>query len=232
MRILIFVSICLFTVAVFGCSNSSDPVAPTNLASGADLMGLRTNHTLRYVIYDSTSIYFPYYSIEVDTSETQMRITGGAGGTVELAFDNIPQALLTIDNIGVLLSGQIIPNANPPDTNYFYPTPVLIPQSYTVGTIQASTSPPFAIDSAEKKLTMFFLNYGYYTERIFMGLEDIVLPISSYNAYHFQSDIFIDDNAATPLMTAHEYYAPGVGLVKMELQAAGTRRIIVLLEDN
>ena len=232
MRIMITIIVAAALIIAIGCSNASDPVSPENLAGGAELMGLTTNHALRYVIYDSTVTYFPYYTIVVDTTNTTMQITRGQNNSVALGFDNVAHDLLTVDNLGVLHSGQIRPTATPPDTLFFIPTPVLVPALYTAGTVQSVTSPPYRVGSEDEKLALLFLYYGYHAERKFIGREQVVVPVSSYNAYHFQTQIFLDESSSDTLMSADEYYAAGVGLVKMIMRAAGTKRLIVLLENN
>lgn len=231
MKRIVFGLVCLMTVIV-GCNGSSDPTAPVTFAGGVELLGLTDTHELRYVIYDSTITYLPVYSVTVDTTETTMQITPGQGGTVELGIDNIAHDLLTIDDIGVLHSGQIRPAAIPEDTIIFFPTPVVMRQNLTVGETLGVTSPAYLQDSVSRRMSLFFLNYGYHTLRTFVGKTQIVVPISSYDAYHFTTAIMLDADATDTVMTCDEYYAPDVGLVKMEARAPGSRRLIILLEDN
>ncbi len=219
-------------ILVAGCSNSSDPVAPVDFAGGADLLGLSSAHELRYVIHDSTVVYFPIYSVDVDTLEVTLQITPGAVNTVELSLDNVAHDLLTVDNIGVLHSGQIRPDETPEDTLFFISTPVILPQNLVIGDTRTITTPSFINNGESERLALFFINYGYTNYRTFHGLTEVIVPISSYNAYHFQSVLFLDDSATDTVMVSDEYYAPGVGLVRMETRAAGTTRSITLLENN
>ncbi|MEZ5360153.1 MAG: hypothetical protein R3F48_15155 [Candidatus Zixiibacteriota bacterium] len=219
-------------IVLTGCSSSSDPTAPVNFAGGSVLLGLTGAHELRYVIYDSTITYLPVYSVTVDTTEVTMQITPGQNSTYELGIDGDAHDLLTVDAIGVLHSGQILPDAIPEDTLIFYPTPVLMRQSLTVGAINAVTSPYYMDNGTARRMSLFFLNYGYHTLRKFVGQSQIVVPIASYNAYHFQTALMLDENATDTVMTCDEYYAPNVGLVKMEARAPGSHRLIILLEDD
>jgi hypothetical protein len=151
---------------------------------------------------------------------------------VQLSLNNLPHDLLTIDELGILHSGQIRPQAIPPDTLFFYPTPMIMPRTFFRGNTWYIDSPPFTTETGEIERSLLYFNYGYFTERTFVGRENVVLPTGSYNAYHFQSYLFSDERSFDTLMTVNEYYSPGIGPVKIVLRLDRSRRLILLLEDE
>jgi hypothetical protein len=215
-----------------GCSKSSTSPTNTTNPDGADLLGLKKNHTLRYVIYDSIVNFIPYYSVQVDTSQLQLTVTTAANSHVALSVDGHPHDLLTLDDLGVLHTGQIRPEAQPPDTLYFYPTPLLMPRTYTAGKAWSILSPSYSSDSGSERLSLLYINYGFLTLRKFIGQADVVLPTGSYQTYQFQSHLLLSEASTDTLMTVDEFYASGVGPVKIISRAAGSRRIIILLDDE
>jgi hypothetical protein len=57
------------------------------------------------------------------------------------------------------------------------------------------------------------------------------VPTSSYDAYHFVSQLYLDEDAVDTLMIVDEYYAPNVGLVKLISRSGNSRRLIILIDD-
>lgn len=218
--------------AIIGCNKSTTAPATVNYPDGANLLGLKKSHTLSYIIYDSTVIFIPYYSVLVDTSAMQLTITPGSSSQVELLVDGQPHDLLTLDDLGVLHSGQIRSDVQPPDTLYFYPTPLLMPGTYTSGNSWSIESPSYTTDSGEERFSLLYINYGFVTLRKFIGKAEVVLPTGSYETYQFQSHLFLNDSSTDTLMTVDEFYAAGVGPVKIASRAAGSRRIMILLDDQ
>lgn len=216
-----------------GCEKSSEPAPEEYLSDGAALLGLTRNHELHYIVYDSI-VADPFDSVRIifDTSLLDIAVTRGQSGQVELGVNGTPHDLLTIDEAGILHSGQIRTHAQPPDTLFFYPTPLIMPRRVVAGGVWSYSSPPFAVDTTCVHRTLLFLNYGFHTERTFLGRVNIVLPTSSYDAYRFQSFLFYDETSSDTFMTADEYYAPGTGLVKLESHSGLSRRLIILLEDD
>ncbi len=216
-----------------GCDDSSE--APTSVVfpDGAQLLGITTDHTLHYRMFDSTIVFDPY-RVVYDTTDLYVTFTGGSGNQVEMAINGTPQALLTNDNAGVLLSGQIRGDVIPIDTLlYIDPTPIVMPRSVTSGAQWSLSIPTLNLASGTERRTQLFLNYGFITDRRFIRNIDIVLPLGSYAAYQFESRLFLADVAdTTPVMTVHEYYADGVGLVKLVASAPNYRRLIILLDDR
>ncbi|MEE9442869.1 MAG: hypothetical protein V3V99_09410 [candidate division Zixibacteria bacterium] len=221
-----------FSIISFGCNKSSEKPVAVTYPYGADLLGLNRDHQLRYVIFDSLVTFYPDYSVDVDTTFLNIDIISGQNNQVQLAVNDTARDLLTIDNIGVLHSGQIRLDATPPDTLFFVPTPVILPRSYSIGSTLYITTPPFVTDTGEIRTSFLNLNYGFFTERTFIERSEVILPTSSYNAYHFRSHIFLNELSTDTLMTVDEYYADNVGLVMLASKAAATQRLIILLADN
>lgn len=215
-----------------GCAKSTDSTPPVELPDGADLLGLRRDHRLEYIIYDSTVTLFPVYSVTVDTTPLNLQITRGGGTQVQLSVNGVPHDLLTIDAVGVLHSGQIYMATSIPETLYFYPTPLLLPATFAKNKSWSLISPLFRDDSGEeRRLSVLFMNYGFNTVREFVGTTAVVLPTGSYNAYQFRSTLHLGESTGNPLALIDEYYAPSVGLVKLVSVAGGSRRLILLLQD-
>lgn len=219
--------------AVFGCSDSDDPTAPVVFPDGSALLGANHDHQLRYVIYDSILTVLPDSQIIVkDTSYLDIGITGGQNETVVMSVNGEDHDLFTIAGAGVLHSGQIRTDIIPRDTLFYYPTPMILPRQFRDEPWQIFT-PAYVADSAQIKRSLLFLNYGYLTEREYVEPVEVILPTGSYNAYYYQSLIYDDEMAVLPVMTADEYYAPDVGLVKLVLHIGDhSQRLIILLEDE
>lgn len=222
----------LLMLIIFGCNNSSEKPVDVIYPHSADLMGLNRDHQLRYIVFDSLVTFYPDYSVDVDTSYLNVDIISGQDNQVQLSANGTARDLLIIDDVGVLHSGQIRPNAIPPDTLFFVPTPVILPHSYSTGSTVYITTPPFVSDTGEIRTSFLNLNYGFFTERTFVGQSEIILPTSSYDTYHFRSLIFLNEISTDTLMTVDEYYADNVGLVMLASKAAATQRLIILLADN
>jgi len=214
------------------CNRSSDPSIPTTYPSAQSILGLTRDHQLHYLVFDSIVSYVPYYRVEVDTNEFILTVTRGTDQTVALSYDGRPRDLLAIDNVGVLHSGQIRPDAAPPDTLFYVPTPVIIPQNYYGLSSHALYTPLLMTDSGYQRLSTLFFNYGFFTRRTFLQETQIVLPTSSYTAYRFRAYLFLDDTVADTAMVVDEFYAAEVGLVKLDAVASGMHRLIILLEDD
>lgn len=226
--------VCLLVLClsmVVGCDKSTEATPEVFYPDGAYLLGLTRNHTLTYLVYDSIVTYFPQYTVTVDTSELSIALTLRGNNRVELAADGAAHDLLTIDSYAVLHTAQIDPTAAPADTIYFYPTPTVMLRTYGIGSSWSGITPPFTADTSAERRSLLFLNYGYRTERSFVGQERIILPTGSFDAYHFDAYLFPDE-VTTDTVFTDEYYAPNVGLVKLESRAAGSRRLIILLQDR
>ncbi|MDD4050776.1 MAG: hypothetical protein PHR28_02600 [candidate division Zixibacteria bacterium] len=217
---------------VIGCGDSGDePTATGAFADGASLLGLTRDHELNYQVYDSTVTYDPQM-IHYDTTDMRINVLRGRNDQVRLSLDGVAHDLLTIDALGVLHSGQIRPNANPVDTVFFYPTPVIMPRTLQGNSSWNILSPPFVGPLGAERRTLLFLNYGYYTVRKFLGRSDVILPGRSYEAYHCRLALFLTETSVDTQMVVDEYYSLTVGLVKLESQAPGRGRRIILIEDH
>jgi hypothetical protein len=224
---LVFILLMLLMILPSGCDKSSEPPEEVSFPDSADLLGLRRNHTLEYIIYDSLVTYFPDYAVSVDTTELVLDIAPGEKNQVELSVNGAPRDVLTIDALGILHTARIDPQAIPPDTQFFTPTPVIMPRHYTSGSTWSVVSPQY-----DSKASILYLYDGYFTQRKFMEKTDVILPTSSYEAFHFRSHLFVDEASPDTLVTVDEYYAADVGLIRLLSRAGGSRRLIILLDDN
>jgi len=217
---------------VIGCSESSDTVTENTFPDGAALLGLMQNHDLHYIVYDSIVTVSPESLIvSRDTSFLDVSIVRGQNNQVELDVSGLAHDLLTIDQSGVLHSGQIRPLAQPPDTLYYYPTPVIMPRVMGPGSAWSFTSPMYRENSVEKRKTLLNLIYGYYVERKYVGPVNVLLPSHSFATYYFRTALFLDESSFDTLMTIDEYYAPGVGPVKLVSRFDRSQRLILLLSS-
>lgn len=228
---IITLSIMLFFLSVAGCHKSAEAPEVIAYPDGAGLLGLERDHLLHYIVYDSLVQSYPVYKIEVDTSDWWIKLIRGQNHQVALSFNDSAQALMTVDDLGVLLSGQIRPAADPYDTIVFYPTPVLMPRTYSIGTTWSFSCPAYAGTEGEERFSLLYLNYGYLTTRKFIGKADVVLPSGFYEAYHFHS-VLLPENNPRDSMVVDEFYADQIGPVKIESSAGGSRRLIILINDE
>jgi hypothetical protein len=224
----------LLLAIVIGCNKPVESPPPVENPDSAYLLGLNRDHQLHYVIYDSiVSISFDEAdTVFFDTTNLDIGITRGQNNQVEVAVGGLPHDLLTIDDIGVLHSGQIRSQVMPPDTLFFYPTPLIMPRNIFHGSTWYIDSPPYSSMSGDIQRTLLYFNYGYFTERSYLGQENVVLPTHSYNTFHFRSLLFADESSSDTLITVDEYYAAGVGPVKLIARIERSQRLIILLEDE
>lgn len=225
--------IMVFVAVIIGCSESSDTATENTFPDGAALLGLTRSHSLHYIVYDSIVTVSPESLIVTrDTSYIDLSVVPGQQNRVELDVSGLAHDLLTVDQSGVLHTGQIRPQAQPPDTLYYYPTPIIMPRVMGPGSAWSFTSPMYREGSVEKRKTLLNLIYGYYVERRYVGLVNIVLPSQSFEAYYFRAALFMNDSSFDTLMTIDEYYAPGVGPVKLLSRFDRSQRLILLLNDH
>jgi hypothetical protein len=229
---LVLAALCL--MGIVGCDNASDSTPHEGAVDGAWLLGLNRDHLLRYFIYDSIVTVSPDNSVIVthDTTQVILTITRGVDNHVELAVNGSPQALVTIDDLGVLHSAQIHSAVVPPDTLYFFPTPIIMSRSIVPGQSWSYTTPWFTLGDTELRPLVLYLYYGYYVERQYQGRMEILLPTSSYDAYRFETAIYDDIASADTLFAIEEYYAGNVGLVKQVIRYGRSQRLILLLLDD
>lgn len=219
--------------AILGCSESSDSVTENTFPDGAALLGLTQNHDLHYIVYDSIVTVSPESLIVTrDTSFLNISVVRGQQNRVELVVNGLAHDLLTVDQFGVLHSGQIRPQAQPPDTLYYYPTPVIMPRIFGNGSAWSFTSPMYRENSVEKRKTLLNLIYGYYVERKYVGTISVVLPSQSFTTYYFRAALFLNEASFDTLMTIDEYYAPGVGPVKLVSRFDRSQRLTLLLSSD
>ena len=223
----------IMLAVVIGCSESNDSPVGGTFPDGADLLGLTRNHDLRYIVYDSIVTVLPESLIVTrDTSYLDISIVRGQQNQVELDVSGVAHDLLTVDQSGVLHSGQIRPQVMPPDTLYYYPTPVIMPRTLGPGSAWSFTSPMYRENSAEKRKTFLNLIYGYYVERKYVGTANVILPSRSYTTYCFRAALFFNESSFDTLITIEEYYAPGIGPVKLMSHFERSQRLILLLSDR
>jgi hypothetical protein len=218
---------------IVGCDRSSDSELGESNPEAFYILGFNRNHDLRYIVYDSVVTILPdSQSITRDTTNLDISIMRGQDNNVELSVNGLPHDLFTIDVSGILHSGQIRPGAIPPDTLFFYPTPVIMPRFFTVGRTWSFMAPPYMEGEEYVKKSLLNLTYGYFTERTYLGRRDIVLPTGSYETYHFRSALFQDETSSDTMMTIDEYYSSGIGPVKILSRFGHSRRLILLLDDR
>jgi len=233
MKHVVLIALAVLMLAASGCDKSTDPVEVVPFPPGDKLLGLTGDHTLHYIVYDSTVVYYPAYSVNVDTTDMMVDITHGQGNQYRLSIDGAAHDLLTVDTRGVLHSGQIRSYIIPQDTVFYVPTPVLMPAPMSSVTPWTVATPEVMTASGEERRSLLFLNYGFFTQRTFEAIADVILPTSSYTAYRFQALLFYDENTVDDtLMIIDEYYAVDVGLVKLEAHSDNSHRLIILLDDN
>ena len=86
--------------------------------------------------------------------------------------------------------------------------------------------------SVKIRSTFLNLNYGFYTERTYIDRSEIVLPLGSFNTYHFQTHLFLDQSSSDTLLTIDEFYEDALGLVMLRSNSTSTKRLIILLDHD
>ena len=234
MRIKRLIPIMLVGLAIIvGCDRSSDSAFDESNPESFYILGFNRDHDLRYIVYDSIVTVLPdSLSVRLDTTDLEISIARGSNNDIELSVGGLAHDLLTVDNSGILHSGQIRPAALPPDTLFFYPTTVIMPRFFTTGNTWSFMAPPYTEGGIEIRKILLYLTYGYFTERKYLGRLSIVLPTGSYETYHFRSALFQDEYSSDTLMTLDEYYSAGIGPVKILSRFGRSQRLILLLDDS
>jgi len=234
MRCKRFISVMLIGLALtVGCDRSSDSALDETNPESFYILGFNRDHDLRYIVYDSIVTVLPdSLSVHLDTTALEISVRRGSSDEIELSAGGLAHDLLTVDNSGILHSGQIRPAALPPDTLFFYPTPVIMPRFFATGNTWSFMAPTYTEGGIEIRKTLLYLTYGYFTERKYLGRLNIVLPTGSYETFHFRSALFQDEYSSDTLMTLDEYYSAGIGPVKILSRFGRSRRLILLLDDR
>jgi hypothetical protein len=214
---------------VFGCGDSGEE-PQSKYPDAAALLGLTAQSTLEYQIIDSIVTTIPDYSVTIDTSYVILTINPGDDGRVELSAGGAPHDLLRVASNVVLHTAQIFfDGGGEVDTLFFVPTPELMPRSLSPDAQWSYTTPEYTTVSGSERRAFFFLNYGYFTTRTFVGEEEVVVPADAYNAFHFTAELYLSEFGLEPLITADEYYAPDVGVVRIIARSGPSTRIITLI---
>jgi hypothetical protein len=215
-----------------GCDDSGDEPKP-GYPDAASILGLNTARTLEYQIIDSIVTVIPDYSVDIDTTYVMLEVNPGGDGRVKISAGGAPHDILRVASSVILHSAQIyFDGGGGVDTLFFVPTPELMPRELNPGAVWSYSTPEFTTVSGGERRAFFFLNYGYYTTRTFVGPKEVVVPADAFNAFHFTAELYLSESGTNPLITNDEYFAPDIGLVRMISRSGPSTRIVTLINHS
>ena len=228
--------ICLLIIVMAGCGADNDG-GPTSSPSGsstisnegAQLMGLTNNRNLYYMQIDTIISMDSVYHTDFDTSYYMISISGTSDDWI-IRVDNQPMINLLVSDPYVLQNGYWSEINGRDSLRYFADPPIVMPQSIKKDDSWSGFTPFYQGDSEEYKRQFYNYYFGFYFTRTYTGTEEVILPSGVFDAVRIDVDLFLDKSSTTPEATVVEYYASGIGLVKLVWRGVSLKRTISLVE--
>jgi hypothetical protein len=179
------------------------------------LLGLQEDFDIEYISYDSV-ITYPPLRIEIDTTVYMFsgRANSGSPDRIDLFVDSVPIAALRITDNSIVNLGYYVRTDGGDSLLQFSELPLLFPIAFVEENRWESYTPPMFVDGQAVIESMLFLSWGFETTRKFVRRENILVPAGRFNSFVIKCDRILpgDDEAFS---TSYEYYADGVGLVRL-----------------
>jgi len=217
----------LAAAVIFGCSKDDTVSNQTESLDGAALLGLATGRTLVYLRTDSARdsqfVLHVYETLDTVTVD-------GSGNDWTVAQRGEPTLSLKVTDQYVLQNGYWpVGIATSVDPVYFPTPPVLVSRHLDNGVL-AGRYPAYRQGDVEQERLFLYSYFGFYFTRTFTGLTALTIPAGSFSAQSFEVQLFQGDINLDPLAIVHEYYVPGVGLVRLSFEAGAFKRDLSLVD--
>ena len=194
-------------------------------------MGLTNNRTLNYMQIDTIITMDSVYQMTVNDTSLIITISGTSDEWM-IKDDNRPMINLLVSDPYVLQNGYWSRINGRDSLRYFADPPIIMPQKIKEGDAWRGFTPFYQGDSAEFKRQFYNYYFGFYYTRTYSGTEQIILPSGVFEAVRIDVDLYLDKARTTPEATVVEYYASGVGLVKLVWRGVSLKRTLSLVKIN
>ncbi|MDH4157271.1 MAG: hypothetical protein OEW00_08350 [candidate division Zixibacteria bacterium] len=202
---------------------------PPGYVNGLTLMGLVDNRSLQYIQTDTTTSFDPVYSVTVATVSKTIRIAGAGDEWIVMQADS-PLINLRVTDESVIQNGYW-QRDNDVDSLFYIPIPpVVMMRSLWPQRSWEGFTPRLAAGETEVMLPFYYSNFGFSFTRTFADRRSLLVPAGSFETYHFSVDLFANPYDSLPAAHVDEYYAPGVGLVRLSLRGGPLVRTLSLVD--
>lgn len=210
-----------------GCDDDSDESLSPTAVEGLNLMGLANNRALYYFQLDTTTLV-PSFDIEIDSAYRTVNITG-TGTDWIISDDGQPVVNLLVTENYILQNG-FWRDAGASDSLHYFPIPsVLMVREFETAGLWDDYTPVLTTDSGDIHYPFYYTNFGFYYEKEYIGTEHLILTPGEFTAYRFETALYLNRTDTVPVATVTEYYAPGIGLIKMIFSGQGLKRHLYLV---
>lgn len=213
---------------LFGCGSNNDSVTPASeFVNGASLLGLVNGRTINYLQTD-TVISIEPFKIDIITTNQTIKITGS--GDDWIIQDNDQLLInLKVTTTSVIQNGYWRKVNAQDSIFYFAAPPVLMMRSLTKSIDWDDFTPFYKTDTSQEMLPFYYSYFGFNYTKEFIGIEEIITPAGAFNAYRFDVSLFVNFNDVSPIATVSEFYAPNIGLVKLNFSSGPLRRSLTMI---
>lgn len=225
---LLLLGLIALAVAI-SCDGRSDVSDSADVDDSANLLGLTDNCTLVYLRTDS--IRDSLFNLHVSTAEDTFIITGGQDDWV-IGTTAQPVVSLKISDHWVIQNGYWPHPDGSPEIVYFAVPPMMMIRQLTGDAAWDGYFPLYRLGSEEVQHLFFTSYFGFHFSKSYSGQTQLSVPAGAFNAYAFRVLLFHSYDAIEPAATAHEYYVPDVGLVRLSFQAGAFKRVLSLVSYN
>lgn len=214
---------------LLGCGEDDVVISPLERLDGASLLGLANGRSLNYLQTDTVVSIDPIYSVTVTTSSRAVRIGGGGSDWVVKKGDS-PLINLKLTNESVIQNGYWRTIDGHDSVFYFATPPVIMSRSLASEPSWDGYTPFFETDTSSLSLLFCYAYFGFHFEKQFIENVHLLLPAGSFDTYRFDVSLFVDPSDTVPVVRISEYYAPGIGLVKLRLKGGPLTRTLSLID--
>ena len=202
-------------VTLLSCSDSGTENEELATGNARSMMGLQEDLECRYVRYD-TMMTYPPLRLKIDTTLfTYSTVTSSFDdNTIDVLFDSVKTASLRITSNCVVNLGYYRSIADVDSLFQFAEPPVIFPIVCEENATWESHCPPSYASGEETVEAQLYLTWGLIAKRKFERRETLLLPVGTLACTVFKCELTLPGEE-DPILTQYEYYADGVGLVKL-----------------
>jgi len=231
MRKLLVLTVLFAGLLLVSCGEDGSPTTADLTVDGASLLRLVNNDTLIYLRTDTAVYIDSTYHYDVTESFDTITITG-SGDEWVFRRGADPGINVKIGSQSVLLAGYRRNDDTVEIVTYFAEPPTLVHRSLSAGDTWTGYTPSYTSASGSLRMPLYFANFGFHFERTYVGVEPVTVTSGEYNAYKYESDLFINAGDSLPVAHVVEYYALNLGLVRVQFRGGGLIRTLSLVDPS
>jgi len=218
----------LATLVLFsGCDDDSTIVSSSDLVDASRLFGFSDGRVFNYLQTDTLTTVDPFL-ITITEIHQVVRISGDGDDWV-IWDNNTPLVNLKITANDIIQNGYWREVDGYDSLFYFAAPPVVVPRRLAVGTPWDDYTPHFVTESEQVMLPFCYANFGFYFTRELVGIEEVLTPYGAFNAHRFDVSLYVAQSDEEPIATSVEYFAPDVGLVKLNFSSGPLQRSLAIV---